>query len=272
VDTLGFHTGAIHTGHAICELAPGGYLEPHLHPYEQSFYVLSGTGVVDLDGRAWRVGPDDFGLAPLGVRHAWRNPGRTPVRWLEVSAPQPRPQSRLPQTLWLGGAPPMEGALWQGGNPSLRWLGHFREASLPPHAEGTVDGYSGGNIRGASIKMLVDHLFGAQHHNLFVVEFAPGGIGTLHDHDFEETYFYLKGEMTGLLDGEEVHLRPLDIVWNGVGGAHEFRNTGKGPARWLETMAPQPPDMNAFRFYAEWERLAEGLASRGGEPEQAAGR
>ena len=41
VATLGFHTGALHTGHAICELAPGGIIEPHPYPYEQSFYPES---------------------------------------------------------------------------------------------------------------------------------------------------------------------------------------------------------------------------------------
>jgi len=254
-DTLGFHTGAVHTGHALCELAPGGFIAPHLHSYEQSFYILGGSAVVELDGHAWQVGKDDFGLAAYGTPHAWRNTGHVPVRWLEISAPQPRPHSPMPQTVWPGGSPPAQGRVWRPGDPRVRGLGHFREDSLPPAAEGTVDGYSGGNIRGCSVKMLVDHLFGAQHHNLFMVQFAPGGIGTLHDHDFEESYFYLQGEMTGLLDGKEYSLRPDDIVWNGVGGAHEFRNTGRGPARWLETMAPQPPDMNAFRFFADWEGL-----------------
>ncbi len=262
VETVGFHTGAVHSSHALCQLAPGGFLEPHLHSYEQSFFVLSGEAVVEVDGRAWRLATQDFGLMPVAVRHAWRNPGPAPVRWLEFSAPQPRPEPRIPHSLWLGGSPPAEGASWDPGDPVIRWLGRFREESLPPAAEGTVDGYSGNNIRGASIKMLVDHLFGAQHHNLFMVEFAPGGIGTLHDHDFEETYFYLAGEMTGLLDGREYRLRPLDIVWNGVGGAHEFRNTGRTPARWIETMAPQPPDMHAFRFFADWDRLAARLARR----------
>lgn len=261
VDTIGFHTGAVHTGHAVCELAAGGFLEPHLHPYEQSFYILSGTAVVELEGQPWRVGPDDFGLVPVGARHAWGNGGRTPVRWLEISAPQPRPHSPLPQTIWLGGAAPQEGAAWDPADPRRRGLGHFREGSLPPAGEITIDGYSGGNIRGVSIKMLVDHLFGAQHHNLFVVEFAPGGIGTLHDHAFEETYFYLSGEMSGLLGGQEYRLRPGDTVLTAVGGPHEFRNTGPGPARWLETMAPQPPDMYAFRFYADWERLARQIAT-----------
>lgn len=255
VDTLGFHTGAIHTGHALCELAPGGFIAPHLHSYEQSFYILSGSAVVELAAQAWPVSQDDFGLAGYGMRHAWRNPGPSPVRWLEISAPQPRPQSPMAQTIWLAGSAPTQGRAWRPGDPSVRGLGHFREASLPPAAEGTVDGYSGGNIRGCSVKMLVDHLFGAQHHNLFMVQFAPGGIGTLHDHDFEESYFYLAGEMTGSLDGKEYPLRPHDIVWNGVGGAHEFRNTGTVPARWLETMSPQPPDMNAFRFHADWDRL-----------------
>lgn len=263
MDTLGFHTGAVHTGHAVCELAPGGSLAPHLHSYEQSFYVLSGTGVVELDGRAWRVGPNDFGLAAYGLRHAWRNPGSAPLRWLEISAPQPRPQSRMPQTVWLRGAAPSDGMTWEPGDPTLRGLGHFSDEMLPPPAHGTVDGYSGGNIRGCSVKMLVDHLFGAQHHNLFMVEFAPGGIGTLHDHDFEESYFYLIGEMKGDLDGQEYRLRANDIVWNGVGGTHEFRNIGATPARWLETMAPQPPDMHAFRFYADWDRLAAQVGANG---------
>jgi mannose-6-phosphate isomerase-like protein (cupin superfamily) len=256
LDTLGFLTGAIHTGHALCELAPGGFIAPHLHAYEQSFYILSGSAVVDLDGRAWRVAADDFGLAAYGMRHAWRNVGSVPVRWLEISAPQPRPQSPIPQTLWLRGEAPSHGMTREPKDPTVKGLGHFSEEMLPPPAHATVDGYSGGNIRGASIKMLVDHVFGAQHHNLFVVQFEPGGIGTLHDHAFEESYLYLSGEMTGYLDGKAYDLRPNDIVWNGVGGAHEFRNTGKTPARWLETMAPQPPGMHAFRFQADWDWLA----------------
>jgi quercetin dioxygenase-like cupin family protein len=36
-------TGSVHMGTGISELAPGGVIEPHLHSFEESFYVLDGT-------------------------------------------------------------------------------------------------------------------------------------------------------------------------------------------------------------------------------------
>ena len=37
------HTsGSVHTGLAIAELGPGGTLPPHVHAYEESFYILTG--------------------------------------------------------------------------------------------------------------------------------------------------------------------------------------------------------------------------------------
>ena len=38
--------GSVHTGLSICELAPGGTLDPHVHSFEEGFYVLSGEAIV----------------------------------------------------------------------------------------------------------------------------------------------------------------------------------------------------------------------------------
>ena len=39
-------TGSVHTGLSIDELAPGGTLPPHVHSYEESFYVLAGEAIL----------------------------------------------------------------------------------------------------------------------------------------------------------------------------------------------------------------------------------
>ena len=39
-------TESVHTGLSIDELAPGGTLPPHVHSYEESFYLLSGEAIL----------------------------------------------------------------------------------------------------------------------------------------------------------------------------------------------------------------------------------
>src|SRR3954454_9253740 len=84
---VGPAVGAVHTGITQCVLDPGGTVGEHLHSYEKSFYVLEGHPRLTVDGRTWQLSPDDCGLVPLGVAHAWRNADGEPCRWIEASAP-----------------------------------------------------------------------------------------------------------------------------------------------------------------------------------------
>ena len=54
---------------------------------------------------------------------------------------------------------------------------------------------------GISVKMLVDRAFGADLLTMFTVDYEPGGAAQAHDHPFEETYFFLAGEVEAELDG-----------------------------------------------------------------------
>src|SRR5438270_10779027 len=82
--------GSVHMGVGICYLAPNGFIEPHLHSFEESFYVLEGTIQAQIGGRSHVLGPGHFGLISTGIRHAWSNASNGSVRWLEMQAPQPR--------------------------------------------------------------------------------------------------------------------------------------------------------------------------------------
>ena len=52
---------------------------------------------------------------------------------------------------------------------------------------------------------------------MFTVDYEPGGAAQVHDHPFEETYFFLDGEVEAELDGEPHTIRAGDVVFAGVG-------------------------------------------------------
>ena len=83
--------GSVHMGVGICRLAPAGFIAPHLHSFEESFYILEGRVNLEIGEATHELGPGNFGLIHTGLAHSWSNPGKEPARWLEMQAPQPRP-------------------------------------------------------------------------------------------------------------------------------------------------------------------------------------
>ena len=250
-------TASVHTGLSIDELAPGGTVPPHVHSYEESFYLLGGEAILRVHDHAYRVRPGDFGVLKVGTIHAWRAAGPAPVRWLQMAAPQPKPLGRERDTFFVRNesapedAAPLDLARLDGA-----LLGHFDEGQIPPGDEGRM---MGGGLKGVFLKWLIDEKFGAAHHRLLFIEYLPGVAIGLHDHTYEEAYFILSGEVEATMDGKKYIGRAGDVLWTGVGCVHAFANRGQEPVRWLETFSPQPPSENVFRFMAEWEQRAKEL-------------
>lgn len=249
-------TGSVHTGLSVNQLAAGGTIDPHVHSFEEGFYILSGRAIVRIGTEHYRLGPGDYAVVKVGTPSAWRADGG-PVRWLQMAAPQPKPPGAERDTFFLKDrsiaetAAPLDLSDLRGN-----LLGHFDASLIPPVAARTnvVAG-----LEGVFLKWMIDEDFGARHHRMLFIEYQPGvGIG-LHDHTFEEAYFILEGEVEATMDGKVYNLKAGDVVWTGVGCVHAFRNVGAQPVRWLETFAPQPPKENVFRFMAEWEARAREL-------------
>jgi len=250
-------TGSVHTGLAIAELGPGGHLAPHVHSFEEGFYLLSGHAIVSLNDQAYALSRGDYGVAKVGTLHAWRNTGSAPVRWLQVSAPQPKPPGRDRDTFFKKGASaPDRGERLDLNELRGNLLGHFDAAQIPPVGErqNVAPG-----LEGVFLKWMIDEHFGSRHHRMLFIEYQPGVSIARHDHTFEESYFILEGEVEGTMDGQTYVARPGDVLWTGVGCVHSFANIGKEPVRWLETFAPIPPKEDVFRFMANWEKRAKEL-------------
>jgi quercetin dioxygenase-like cupin family protein len=261
---VGEHTpAAVHTGFGICALDPGGSVPPHVHSYEESFFVLDGPVVLRTAEGTHLLRAGDYGVLPVGLPHAWQAvEDGTAARWADMLAPQPR--SRLAADTYDATLPAgdREPAPVDVRDPRNRLLGHIEPANMDAEKQ-TQDLLAvSASMRtallvysGITVKMMVDSDLGATLTTMFMVQYAPDGVAGPHDHPFEETYYFLEGEAEGRFDDVVYRLRPGDVAFAGVGCVHSFRNVGAGPLRWLETQAPQPPGRYSYRFRRDWEYL-----------------
>ena len=241
---IGRASGSPHQEVVIAELAPGGRVDLHLHAFEEAIYVLEGA----LTFEAEQLGPDDFVFVERGAAHALRNDGDEPARWLEVSAPQPG--ADIEDTVFVTGEPPALDVEKQYR------VGHFDPADLPAPSAGIgLAGFGGGNVGGGAAKVIVGPDFGSSQLNLMVVQYAPGAFIKVHDHAFEEGFYFLSGTIEAELEGETHTLHAGDYCWSAVGSSHALKNTSEQPVRWLETQTPQPPSRHQARFFGDWERF-----------------
>lgn len=261
---VGEHDLAVHTGFGICELGADGRQPWHVHSFEESFFVVAGTGVVDTGEGGFRVRPGGYGVLPVGLPHRWRNEADTPVRWAEMQAPTPRGDHQddtflVPEPT---GDPTVRDV--DVRDPRTRGFGSITAAHLDPTLQSQQMLEVTASMRtallvygGINVKMMVDSDLGARLATMFMVHYDPDGATGPHDHPFEETYYFLEGHAEATFDEQRYQLGPGDIAWAGVGARHSFRNVGTGPLRWLETQAPHPPSRYSYRFARDWDYLRE---------------
>jgi quercetin dioxygenase-like cupin family protein len=268
---VGPATGAVHTELAVGALGSRGWLQRHFHSFEEALYVLAGELLIEIDGHHHRLVSGDYAFIPLGLWHALANAGSEQTRWLSLNTPVRLAPDAGRRDTFFASEPFELGAFAARalrppfGDPRLRHVGHYD--GTPPQAEALAltDPARGRQpagrdtalvvYSGISVKMLVDRVFGAELLTMFTVDYEPGGSAQVHDHPFEEAYFFLDGEVTADLEGEIHTIRAGDVVFAGVGAAHGFFNSGTGRVRWIETQAPQPPERYSYRWVDHWRRF-----------------
>ena len=213
-DPVGEEAGAVHTGFGIGELGPGGEVPAHVHSFEESFFVVEGSGVVETPEGAFRVGVGDYGLFPVGVPHRWRNDGEVAVRWAEMQAPVPR--SRYDDDTTLVDLPPgRDPVAIDVRDPRTRRFGTIAPEHMDVGRQSQELLAVSASMRtallvysGITVKMMVDSDLGAQLSTMFMVRYDPDGVAGAHDHPFEETYYFLEGQATGDLRRRDLPARP----------------------------------------------------------------
>jgi quercetin dioxygenase-like cupin family protein len=259
--------GSVQMGFEVARLEPGGEVDAHVHSFEESLYVVEGELTVDTTEGSYRLVAGDYGLLPLGMTHAFRNLGSSPVSFSEMKAPLPRERLQF-DTQFPGPIAAGDPIAIDVRDPRNRYFGHIDPENMDPAMQ-TQDRLAlSASMRtallvysGISVKMMVDSDLGADLSTMFMVQYEKGGFAGAHDHPLEEAYQILEGDVEATFDGVKYDLGPGDVAWAGVGCVHEFRNIGDGIVRWLETQAPQPPHRHSYRFARDWAYLENALAA-----------
>ena len=257
--------GSVHMGVALSRLEDG-FVDTHIHSFEESFYILEGEPALYLDGHGVVLPRGACGVVPVGTPHAWRIDGGA-ATWIDMMSPRPRRPDEAPaDTFFLARAPAGEPAGLDVRDPRNRNLFRLDDWQMDvdnlkvgaPVDQPTVSASMATALlaySGIAVKMLVDQRLDAQLHTMFMVQYQPGGVAQPHDHPFEESYYMLEGEVEVTADGERYTLYPGDAFWTGVGCVHAFHNTSGQRVTWLETSAPGPPARHSYRFNRDWDYL-----------------
>lgn len=257
---VGERTGSVHLEIAISELMPGAVVPGHAHPYEESFYVREGEVLFRVAERTYQLGAGDFGVAPIGTPHAWRNDSGEPASWLRIRAPQPRALQGAPRGVFdvPDFAVSEAGVALSDSDPTHRFVGRFREEQMPVPGPVAARGVNAYNVRNVATRWMVDDTIGAKHHIVFrgTMTAPPMDPPPGHYHPFEEAYHILSGDIDAYVNGKVHRIGPGDTIWMGVNAIHGFRPLGEERMRWIETMAPRPPEQDSMLFPHQWEPLA----------------
>ena len=258
-ELIGPDDGAVHLEVSLTRLDPGGSVVSHVHPFEESFYVLEGAGVFTIADQAYRVREGTFGFAPIRTPHKWVNDTDEPLLTLRTRSPQSRPlgtASGIHPTaeLFVGDVKPPDVA-----DRTRRFVGQFEEDHMPEPGPIQMKGLRSPSARNVAVWMLVDEVVGAVHHTKFKVRFDAAEtnftLGGQHFHPFEETYYITDGSAVAHLEDESIPVGPGDLIFAGVNALHGFSNLESEPVRWIEMQAPNPPTSNAFFFKSEWDSI-----------------
>lgn len=249
--------GAAHLDVSLGRLQPGGHIDGHIHPHEESFYILDGEVLFSVADQRYRLERECFGFAPVATTHAWRNVGDAPVTWIRTRSPVPRPIADAEGVHpVIGRTAPETGTEVERGDRTRRFVGRFSEALMNEPGALQMKGFRSPEPTNVAVWMMVDELIGAMHHTKFSVRFDPTDtsmtLGGQHFHPFEETYYITAGRAVAHLEDESFEVGRGDTVFAGVGALHGFTNPGDQPVRWIEMQAPNPPITGAFFFAGDW--------------------
>jgi mannose-6-phosphate isomerase-like protein (cupin superfamily) len=76
-------------------LKPGEQLKKHITPVDVFFYVLQGTGIIEIGEEKKEVNKDTLIDSPAKIPHCWYNESNEDLRILVVKVPKPNESTKI---------------------------------------------------------------------------------------------------------------------------------------------------------------------------------
>lgn len=84
-----------HAMAVVITLQPGESLKKHMTPVDVIFYVLEGTGIVEIGDEQAEVTKDNLVESPARIPHRWINKSTEVFRVLVIKVPKPTEETKL---------------------------------------------------------------------------------------------------------------------------------------------------------------------------------
>ncbi len=198
----------------IVAVAPGGQLDYHTHGYTETVTLLSGSVVMEVEGRRYTLGALDNIVLPRGVAHAAISASTTEPAMLHIAMATDSPGRTLVDKFFSRRGMPDDST----GKKGAEHLTRYRTAKRFEAGEGaTFIDFFNKNLQ-PGIEM-------SGGYGLF----QPGGRLLAHIHDFDESICIVQGQATCIVEGRKYILSDCATAFQPRGRVHYFVNESNAP-------------------------------------------
>ena len=224
---VGAQNGARDLTTGVVTFAPGAELTCHRHPYGEAVTLLSGSVIMEVDGRRYQMGPLDNVVIPAGMAHGVVNTSNTQSAEFHIAMATDAP-SRTPADKSSSRRDMPDDATGPSGAERVT-----RRQTADRIAIGAGTGFV--NFFNEELTPGIKMSGGCGF-------FEPGGRLPAHLHDFDESIAIVDGEATCLVEGREYSLSENATAMVPRGRIHYFINRSRGPMVMIWVYAGDMPE------------------------------
>jgi len=224
---VGRFNGAKKLATGIVTFSPGARLDCHTHDYPEAITLLSGSLLIEVEGRGYTLAPLDNIVLPRGLAHAAQNvaPGQDVIAHIAMAIDGP--SRTLVDRFFSRRAMPEDSTGQKGAERVTR----HRTAQRFEAGKGAsfIDFFN---------RELVPGIEMSGGYGLF----GPGGRLPAHVHDFDESICIVQGKATCVVEGREYELSDFATALQPRGRVHYFVNRSPSPMAMIWVYAGPSPE------------------------------
>ena len=201
----------------LVTFAPGGQLECHTHAYAEAVTLLSGSVILEVEGRRYVLGVLDNIVLPPGLAHAAVNASSSREAVLHIAMATDVPGRALVDKFFSRAMPDDS-----TGKEGAERVTRHRTAKRFEAGQGAsfIDFFNRDLVPGIEM---------SGGYGLF----QPGGRLLAHIHDFDESICIVQGQATCIVEGRKYTLSDCATALQPRGRVHYFINQSNDPMAML---------------------------------------
>ena len=223
---VGRHNQAKQLTTGLVTFAPGSVLPYHMHTFTESITVLSGSMVLEIEGRSYNLKKLDNAVIPKGLAHTSRNNSSEAVV-VHIAMAVDQPSRTLVDRFFSKKAMPDTST----GVPGAERINRFATAKRTVAGPNTefIDCFNADLMPGLEM---------SGGYGLF----HPGGRLPAHVHDFDESISIISGVATCIVEGRRYSMRDCSTALQPRGRVHYFINESNSTMEMLWIYAGPRPE------------------------------